>query len=89
MAERSAVGILPGIGWRAHEIEVIAQEAEGAGFEAILTVEVKNDGLATAQLMGSVTNRIKVGTWVANIYLRHSYLCAHAAALIADATGGR
>jgi hypothetical protein len=27
MAERYAVGILPGIGWRAHEIEVIAREA--------------------------------------------------------------
>lgn len=89
MAERFGLGILPGIGWRAYEIEVIAKEAEGAGFEAILTVEVKNDGLATAQLMGSVTNRIKVGTWVANIYLRHSYLCAQAAGLIADATGGR
>ena len=30
-----------------------------------------------------------MGTWIANIYLRHSYLCAQGAALIADATGGR
>ena len=30
-----------------------------------------------------------MGTWVANIYLRHAYLCAKHAALIADATGGR
>jgi alkanesulfonate monooxygenase SsuD/methylene tetrahydromethanopterin reductase-like flavin-dependent oxidoreductase (luciferase family) len=45
--------------------------------------------LATAQLMGEATTSINVGSWVANIYLRHSYLCAQGAALIADATGGR
>ena len=39
--------------------------------------------------MGDATRRIKVGTWVANIYLRLPYLCAKAAALAADATGGR
>jgi alkanesulfonate monooxygenase SsuD/methylene tetrahydromethanopterin reductase-like flavin-dependent oxidoreductase (luciferase family) len=30
-----------------------------------------------------------VGTWIANIHMRHSYACAKAASLIADATGGR
>lgn len=39
--------------------------------------------------MGEATRTIKVGTWIANIYLRHPYLCAKGAALIADATGGR
>jgi alkanesulfonate monooxygenase SsuD/methylene tetrahydromethanopterin reductase-like flavin-dependent oxidoreductase (luciferase family) len=39
--------------------------------------------------MGAATRRIKVGTWIANIYLRHSYVCAQGAALIADATEGR
>jgi alkanesulfonate monooxygenase SsuD/methylene tetrahydromethanopterin reductase-like flavin-dependent oxidoreductase (luciferase family) len=39
--------------------------------------------------MGSATARIRVGTWIANIYLRHSYTCAKGASLIADATGGR
>jgi alkanesulfonate monooxygenase SsuD/methylene tetrahydromethanopterin reductase-like flavin-dependent oxidoreductase (luciferase family) len=39
--------------------------------------------------MGEATKRIKVGTWVANIYLRHPYVCAKSAAFIADATGGR
>ena len=29
------------------------------------------------------------GTWIANIYLRHSYTCAKGASLIADDTGGR
>jgi alkanesulfonate monooxygenase SsuD/methylene tetrahydromethanopterin reductase-like flavin-dependent oxidoreductase (luciferase family) len=89
MAERMALGIIPGTGWSASEIRTIAREAEGAGFEGIFTTEVNNDVLATAQLMGEATTLIKVGSWVANIYLRHSYLCAKGAALIADATGGR
>ena len=45
--------------------------------------------MATAQLMGAATRRIQVGTWIANIYVRHSYACAQSAALIADATDGR
>jgi alkanesulfonate monooxygenase SsuD/methylene tetrahydromethanopterin reductase-like flavin-dependent oxidoreductase (luciferase family) len=89
MTERLALGIVPGIGWRAHEIETVAREAEDAGFDAILNPEVNNDALATAQLMGAATSHIKVGPWVASIYLRHSYVCAQAAALIADATGER
>ena len=54
-----------------------------------LPLEVNNDAMATAQLMGTATRRILVGTWIANIYLRHSYVCAQGAALIADATDGR
>jgi len=89
MAERLAIAILPGTGWRARDVTVIAQQAEQAGFEAIFNPEVNNDGLATAQLMGAATSRIHVGTWIASIYLRHPYICAQSAALIADATDGR
>ena len=49
----------------------MAREAEDAGFDAIFAAEVNNDVLATAQLMGTATERIQVGTWIANIYLRH------------------
>jgi len=89
MPERLGLGLIPGTGWRAAEIRSVAQEAEQAGFDAVFCAEVNNDAVATAQLMGEATERIKVGTWVANIYLRHPYLCAKAAALAADATGGR
>jgi alkanesulfonate monooxygenase SsuD/methylene tetrahydromethanopterin reductase-like flavin-dependent oxidoreductase (luciferase family) len=89
MADRLGLGIIPGVGWRAAEIRTVAREAEGAGFEAIVTTEVNNDSLATAQLMGESTGRIKVGTWVSSIHMRHSYACAKAAGLIADATRGR
>src|SRR5205807_8491681 len=89
MAERLALGVIPGVGWSAKEIQTIAREAEEAGFDAIFAAEVNNDVMATAQLMGAATRRIQVGTWIANIYLRHSYVCAQGAALIGDATGGR
>jgi len=89
MAERLGLAVIPGVGWRAREVQAIAREAEEAGFDAIFTAEVNNDALATAQLMGTSTTRIQVGTWIANIYLRHSYTCAQGAALISDATNGR
>jgi alkanesulfonate monooxygenase SsuD/methylene tetrahydromethanopterin reductase-like flavin-dependent oxidoreductase (luciferase family) len=87
--ELLAIAVIPGAGWRAADIVAVAREAEDAGLDAIFTTEVNNDALATAQLMGSATERIRVGTWIANIYLRHSYVCAQGAALIADVTDGR
>src|SRR3712207_35459 len=89
MVERLGLATIPGAGWSARDIEAVAREAEAAGFDAIFAAEVNNDVLATAQLMGTATERIRVGTWIANIYLRHPYVCAQGAALIADATGGR
>lgn len=89
MPERLGLGLIPGTGWRAAEIQDVARAAEDAGFDAVFCTEVNNDAIATALLMGLATRRIKVGTWVAHIYLRLPYLCAKAAALVADATGGR
>jgi alkanesulfonate monooxygenase SsuD/methylene tetrahydromethanopterin reductase-like flavin-dependent oxidoreductase (luciferase family) len=88
MVERLGLGIIPGVGWRAKDIQAIAREAEDAGFAGIFAVEVNNDVMATAQLIAAATRRAAVGTWIANIYLRHPYVCAQGAALIADATGG-
>ena len=89
MAERLGLGVIPGVGWSAREVQTIARQAEDAGFDAIFAAEVNNDVMATVQLMGTATTRITVGTWIANIYLRHPYVCAQGAAFIADATGGR
>ena len=89
MSERLAVAIIPGTGWRTNEIQDVARAAEEAGFEAIFCTEVNNDSMATAQLMGLASQYIKVGTWVADIYLRVPYLCAKSAIIAADATGGR
>jgi 5,10-methylenetetrahydromethanopterin reductase len=89
MPERLGLGTIPGTGWRAGEIQDLARAAEDAGFEAVFCAEVNNDSIATAQLMGMATRRLKVGTWVANIYLRLPYLCAKEAMMAADATDGR
>jgi 5,10-methylenetetrahydromethanopterin reductase len=86
---RLGITVVPGAGWRATDVRAVARAAEDAGFDAVFNTEVNSDTMATAQLMGSVTSRIQVGTWIANIYLRHPYVCAKGAALIADDTGGR
>jgi alkanesulfonate monooxygenase SsuD/methylene tetrahydromethanopterin reductase-like flavin-dependent oxidoreductase (luciferase family) len=88
---RLALAVIPlaAAGWGAQDIQNVAREAEAAGFETIFTTEVNNDAMATAQLMGAATERIRVGTWVANVYLRHPYVCAQGAALIGASTGGR
>ncbi len=94
MPEKLGLGLVQidpqrGAGWRAAEIQDVARAAEDAGFEAVFCAEVNNDALATAQLMGVATRRIKVGSWVADIYLRLPYICAKTAMLAADATDGR
>ena len=72
MPERLGLGLTPGTGWRAYEIQDVARAAEDAGFEAVFCVGVNNDAIATAQLMGLATRQLRVGTWVAHIYLRLS-----------------
>ena len=89
MAERLGLGVIPGVGWSAREVQTIARQAEEARFDAIYAAEVNNDVMATSQLMGTGTTRIMVATWIANIYLRHPYVCAQGAAFNADATDGR
>ena len=59
MAERLGLAIIPGVGWTAREVQAVAREAEGAGFDAIFAAEVNNDVMATAQLMGAATERIR------------------------------
>jgi alkanesulfonate monooxygenase SsuD/methylene tetrahydromethanopterin reductase-like flavin-dependent oxidoreductase (luciferase family) len=66
----------------------IARAAEDAGFEAIFCAEVNNDAIASAQLMGLATRRIK-GTGIAHSHLCLPYLCVKAAIIAADATEGR
>src|SRR4051812_25014699 len=89
MSERLALAIHPATGWHPRDIGTISREAEDAGFEAIFTTDFRNDGLATALFMGGQTSRIKVGTFVANIYLRNPYICAQATAFVAEVTSGR
>src|SRR3989442_15407402 len=61
----------------------------GEGLDFFSPAEGKTAAGAPADHLVREPRRIQVGTWIANIYLRHSYVCAQGAALIADATDGR
>ncbi len=71
------------------ELQQLAKEAEAAGFEAVYSPEYMNDALANCHIMAQATTKVKVGAWIANIYLRHPALCAQTAVAIDDASKGR
>lgn len=71
------------------ELQELTREAESAGIEAVFSPEFMNDALANCMVMAQATTKIKVGTWIANIYLRHPALCAQTAVAIDDTSKGR
>jgi 5,10-methylenetetrahydromethanopterin reductase len=66
-----------------------SRRAEGIGFEAVFIPESFNDSLAYAEAVAFATSRIKVGTGITNIYLRHPTLLAQQAAAVQEFSGGR
>jgi 5,10-methylenetetrahydromethanopterin reductase len=66
-----------------------AREAEEAGLAGVFMTEGGNDALACSLALGMSTSRIKLGTAISNIYLRHPMLLAHEAAAVQEFTGGR
>jgi alkanesulfonate monooxygenase SsuD/methylene tetrahydromethanopterin reductase-like flavin-dependent oxidoreductase (luciferase family) len=66
-----------------------SRRAEERGFEAVLIPESFNDSLAYAQAVAAATTRLKVGTAIANVYLRHPSLLAQQAAAVQAFSGGR
>jgi alkanesulfonate monooxygenase SsuD/methylene tetrahydromethanopterin reductase-like flavin-dependent oxidoreductase (luciferase family) len=71
------------------ELQELTHEAESAGIEAVFSPEFMNDALSNCHIMAQASSRIKVGTWIANIYLRHPALCAQTAVAIDDISKGR
>ncbi len=63
--------------------------AEDAGFSGVFMTEANNDSLACSLALGLHTKRIKLGTAITNIYLRHPNLLANEAAAVQEFTGGR
>src|SRR5271170_4412689 len=66
-----------------------ARAAEDAGFSGVFMTEANNDSLACSLALGLQTKRIKLGTAITNIYLRHPNLLANEAAAVQEFTGGR
>ena len=53
-----------------------SRAAEDAGFSGVFMTEANNDSLACSLALGLHTKRIKLGTAITNIYLRHPNLLA-------------
>jgi 5,10-methylenetetrahydromethanopterin reductase len=66
-----------------------ARTAEDAGFDGIFITEANNDSLACSLAIGNQTKRVRLGTAITNIYLRHPNLLANEAATVHELTGGR
>jgi 5,10-methylenetetrahydromethanopterin reductase len=66
-----------------------SRAAEDVGFSGVFMTEANNDSLACSLALGLHTKRIKLGTAITNIYLRHPNLLANEAAAVQEFTGGR
>jgi alkanesulfonate monooxygenase SsuD/methylene tetrahydromethanopterin reductase-like flavin-dependent oxidoreductase (luciferase family) len=71
------------------ELIALSQLAEEKGFEAVFFPELVNDALACAEAVALGTHRIKVGTFIANVWLRHPVLAAATAVTIDELSDGR
>ena len=67
----------------------LARETEDAGFGGVFIPEAVNDALMCSYAVANATRRVKIGTWIVNIYLREPALCAIAAEMVQDAAQGR
>lgn len=66
-----------------------SRRAEALGFTGVFVPESFNDSLAYAQAVAMRTERIRVGTAITNVYLRHPSLLAQQAAAVQEFSGGR
>jgi 5,10-methylenetetrahydromethanopterin reductase len=86
MAQQLAIVIMPG----SHtQIGELARAAEDAGFAGACMPELTNDGLMCCYVMAAATEKIRLITWIVNVYFRHPWLCAAAASMVQDVSGGR
>ncbi len=77
-------------GCSVNDLRALAKEAEAGGFEAIFSPEVPPySALANAQVFAEATSKIKVGTWITNIYMRQPVICAAEALTVQEISGGR
>ena len=71
------------------EASSIAAELETAGVTHVFISEAGNDAMTTAAAMALATRTATIGTGIANIYIRHPYELAMAAAGVDDLSAGR
>src|SRR5262245_31764899 len=66
-----------------------AERAESLGYDGVFVPESFNDSLAYAQAVAHATRRVRVGTAITNVYLRHPTFLAQQAAAVQEFSGGR
>jgi len=71
------------------DIVAWSERAEALGYEAVFIPESFCDSLAYAQAVAAATRKLRVGTAITNVYLRHPTLLAAQAAAIQEFSGGR
>jgi len=81
-----AIVLMPGSQTQMTEL---AREAEDAGFAGACMPELVNDGLMCCYVMAAATKKIRLITWIVNVYFRHPWLCAAASTMVQDVSGGR
>jgi 5,10-methylenetetrahydromethanopterin reductase len=87
--QRIAVAFSPLKDAPPRDILAWARRAETLGYDGVFIPESFNDSLAYAQAVASSTERVRVGTAVTNVYLRHPTLLAQQAAAVQEFSGGR
>jgi alkanesulfonate monooxygenase SsuD/methylene tetrahydromethanopterin reductase-like flavin-dependent oxidoreductase (luciferase family) len=70
-------------------VGTLAQAAERAGFSAVFVAEGHGDALALCHPVAAATQRVRIGTAIANVALRPPVLAAKTAAQLDQAAGGR
>lgn len=82
--------ISPVWGCSLEDLRSLARISEEAGLYAIFSPEVPPySALSNAQVFAEATTKIKVGTWIANIYMRQPVVATATALTIQEITGGR
>lgn len=82
--------ISPVWGCSVEDLRALAKIAEDGEFEAIFSPEVPPfNALSNAQVFAEATTKIKVGTWIANIYMRQAVMAAATSLTIQEITAGR
>lgn len=82
--------ISPVWGCSVDDLRALAKIAEDGGFEGIFSPEVPPwSAISNAQVFAEATSKIKVGTWIANIYMRQPVMAAATALTIQEISGGR
>lgn len=86
---RPALGLLLGFEESMADFVELAREGEAAGMESMYTVEAGRSAFVSAAAVIAATERVTVGTYIANAYAREPWLTAIAARDLDEMSGGR